>query len=224
MSDKQDRANRENARQSTGPRTDEGKGVSARNATRHGLLARETVLPDEDADAFEAFETSLRAHLAPVGELEALLADRVVSTAWRLRRVGRIEAGILTAHYFDALLARAQAVADRYVSASGPWTPEETAHLFGTSTVTDEGRHAAALEKLEAVRDARDAREDTALGRAFMRDHEADTVSKLSRYEAALERGLYRALHELQRLQAVRHGAVVPAPVAVDVTVDRPDC
>jgi len=40
------------------------------------------------------------------------------------------------------------------------------------------------------------------------------------RYETSIERGLYRALHELQRLQAARRGEAVAAPVAVDVCVD----
>jgi hypothetical protein len=62
-------------------------------------------------------------------------------------------------------------------------------------------------------------REDMTLGLAFARDHETDTFSKLSRYEAALERSLFRSLHELQRLQASRGGAAVPPPVAVDVTL-----
>ena len=47
----------------------------------------------------------------------------------------------------------------------------------------------------------------------------ADTLSKLSRYERSLERGLYRALHELQRLQASRSGQCVAPPVVLDVEV-----
>lgn len=52
------------------------------------------------------------------------------------------------------------------------------------------------------------------LGINFSYNH---TYTKLMRYEASLERGLYRAYHELQRLQAVRRGEQVPAPIAVDV-------
>lgn len=44
--------------------------------------------------------------------------------------------------------------------------------------------------------------------------HETD---KISRYEAHLDRSLYKALHELQRLQAMRLGREAPLPVAVDV-------
>ncbi len=41
----------------------------------------------------------------------------------------------------------------------------------------------------------------------------------LSRYEVTLERSFYKALHELQRLQAAREGQAVPLPEAVDVAV-----
>jgi len=45
----------------------------------------------------------------------------------------------------------------------------------------------------------------------------ADALSKLGRYERNVERGMYRALHELQRLQAVRRGRDVPPPTVVEV-------
>jgi hypothetical protein len=47
----------------------------------------------------------------------------------------------------------------------------------------------------------------------------SDLLTKLSRYETTLERTLYRALHELQRLQAARAGQAVPPPVALDADV-----
>jgi hypothetical protein len=63
--------------------------------------------------------------------------------------------------------------------------------------------------------------ENTALGRTFARDADkANAFSKLSRYETTIERGLYKALHKLQRLQAARAAAgSVPPPAAVDVDV-----
>ena len=39
------------------------------------------------------------------------------------------------------------------------------------------------------------------------------------RYEIMLERSIYKALHELQRIQAARMGEKPPAPVAIDVDV-----
>jgi hypothetical protein len=70
---------------------------------------------------------------------------------------------------------------------------------------------------MEAKQDA----ETATLGRTFIRDAgKANAFSNLSRYETAIERSLYKALYELQRLQAARRaeGNVQP-PVAVDVDV-----
>ena len=47
-----------------------------------------------------------------------------------------------------------------------------------------------------------------------------NALSKISRYEAAIWRSIYRTLHELQRLQAARSGAEVSAPAVVDLNVD----
>jgi hypothetical protein len=49
----------------------------------------------------------------------------------------------------------------------------------------------------------------------------SDTYGKLIRYETTIERGIYKALHELQRLQAARSGEKVPAPVAVDIDISK---
>jgi hypothetical protein len=58
------------------------------------------------------------------------------------------------------------------------------------------------------------------LGQAFSYDFvNNDTYGKFIRYEASIERGIYKALHELQRLQSVRIGDDVPAPAVVDVNI-----
>lgn len=44
-----------------------------------------------------------------------------------------------------------------------------------------------------------------------------ERAQNVSRYEAHLDRCLFRAIHELQRLQAARRGEVVAAPIAVEV-------
>jgi len=61
--------------------------------------------------------------------------------------------------------------------------------------------------------------ETATLGRTFIRDaNDANAFSKLSRYETAIERSLFKALHEHQRLQAARGaGGNVSPPAAVDV-------
>ncbi len=88
--------------------------------------------------------------------------------------------------------------------------------------ITDEEQHRQAMARLEtAARLLRD--ESLALGVAFKQDAKyTGAISKLSRYEAAIERSLYRALHELQRVQAAREDGQPPRSIAVDVTVDGP--
>jgi len=49
--------------------------------------------------------------------------------------------------------------------------------------------------------------------------HDAD---KFFRYEVMLERSIFKALHELERIQDKRDGKVVPSPVVVDVDVNNP--
>ena len=48
-------------------------------------------------------------------------------------------------------------------------------------------------------------------------DH--DTLEKVMRYESHLSRLFQRDLHELQRLQAMRQGVSVAAPIAIDIDV-----
>ncbi len=87
-------------------------------------------------------------------------------------------------------------------------------------TITDKEKHQKALAKAQEMK-AKQAAETNTLGRTFIRDADkANAFSKLSRYETALERSLYKALHELQRLQAARTAKdSVPPPVVIDVDV-----
>jgi hypothetical protein len=89
-----------------------------------------------------------------------------------------------------------------------------------TTTTTDEQKHQEAVERAQEMESVRDA-ELATLGQTFIRDaNKANAFSKLSRYESTIERSLFKALHELQRLQAARGtGGNVSPPVAVDVEV-----
>jgi len=86
-------------------------------------------------------------------------------------------------------------------------------------TVIDKEKHEEALSRARQFRNEQKA-EAATLGRTFARDADsANAFSKLSRYETTIERGIYKALHELERRQAARLGGSVPPPVAVDVDV-----
>ena len=70
-SSKQIQANRENAKKSTGPRTEAGKARSRRNAWKHGLTAETLIIPGEDAADFNELRASLIEQLEPETQLEA---------------------------------------------------------------------------------------------------------------------------------------------------------
>ncbi|MBW2605965.1 MAG: hypothetical protein JRE28_16935 [Deltaproteobacteria bacterium] len=84
-------ANRQNAQKSTGPRTADGKGAVSQNAVKHGLFAAEAVISGEDPAVYEDFHDKFFADLAPVGMAESVLAERIVSLSWRLRRAERMQ-------------------------------------------------------------------------------------------------------------------------------------
>src|SRR5215204_2765127 len=107
-SDKKTEANRRNALKSTGPNTPEGKAAVRLNALKHGLLSRETLLPGEDEEALRELGERLREELQPVGVLENLLVERIIASYWRLRRLGRVEAGIFAWERYGELAERAQ--------------------------------------------------------------------------------------------------------------------
>lgn len=179
VSPKKLEANRRNAQKSTGPRTSEGKALVALNPIKYGLLSKEVLLADEDETALVELGKRLRHYLAPVGELELILVDKIIAAVWRLRRILRIERETID---------------------------HETADK--TENQLSYGRKKTPVTIWEAL------------------EHdltEHDILARFMRYEAHLERGFYRALHELQRLQAARSGKAVPLPTAVDVDISGQD-
>ena len=76
-------------RGATGPRTPEGKQSSSRNATKHGLTARKTVLPNEDQAEFDKLLASVIEDRKAEGELETQFATEIASCLWRLDRARR---------------------------------------------------------------------------------------------------------------------------------------
>ncbi len=172
------------------------------------------MLPGEDGEALRGLGEHLRAELQPAGELENLLVDRVVAAVWRLRRLGRVETGIFAWERFEELAERAEREAGGYESHPGDFLIE-----IVDTTITDEKKHEEALSRARRMRGEQED-ETATLGRTFARDADrANAFSKLSRYETAIERQLYRALHELERRQAARRGTGVPPPQVVDVDV-----
>lgn len=73
------RANRENARKSTGPKSALGKRISSRNATRHGFYA------------IIRFGRRLVLAYCPYGVLEEEQVRTIIETRWQLRRANLVD-------------------------------------------------------------------------------------------------------------------------------------
>jgi hypothetical protein len=84
-------ANRLNALKSTGPRTEEGKRASRRNAVRHGLTAETVIDALEDGEDYRGFEAAVVADYDAETAVERELVLRLASLLWRLRRIIAIE-------------------------------------------------------------------------------------------------------------------------------------
>ena len=67
-------ANIENAKKSTGPRTETGKAVSSHNSMKHGLTAQTVLLPGEDEAAYQKLCADTFDDWSPVKEQEKALA------------------------------------------------------------------------------------------------------------------------------------------------------
>src|ERR1700729_3368417 len=84
-------ANRRNALRSTGPKTEEGKRQSRRNALRHGLTAETVIDGLENSEDYRAFEAAVIEDYDARTAVERELVLRLASLLWRLRRIITIE-------------------------------------------------------------------------------------------------------------------------------------
>jgi hypothetical protein len=91
VSDARVRANRENAKKSTGATTPEGKKRSSLNATRHGILSQVIHLPEEEMRSYDGFTARYVASLEPVGAAETELANACSDLQFRLHRLAAAE-------------------------------------------------------------------------------------------------------------------------------------
>lgn len=172
--EKQITANRLNALKA-GVRTEEGKAAVRLNAISHGFFSRDLIIPGEDAGLLDDLRERYMSEFQPVGELETLLVERIISSAWRLKRMVKSE----KAQFHT--IKHQPAVLNEPCSA------------------------VSCVDKISPT--------------ASMVDYRYSDLQNVLRYETTLERQIYKAMHELERLQKMRMGESVAAPLEVDVDV-----
>src|SRR4029078_1765873 len=133
-------ANRRNARHSTGPRTEEGKLRSRRNAVRHGLTAETVIGALEDSADYSAFEAAVMADYDAQSAVERELVLRLASLLWRIRRATTMETGLFEIHAKHLLEFRKRREA-------GPDSREIIHRLFCPSGESDNGIDSDSAQK-----------------------------------------------------------------------------
>ena len=141
-------ANRRNARQSTGPRTEEGKARSSMNALKHGLTAGDVVLPTEDPQAFQARLDDWNDDFPQAGAVGRCLIERAAHASWRLDRCARYETARL-AHRVRHAVDRHDYEESRHAEAVGRRLLFEPLDRFAAPTLPDP----TTLEKLQRRHD-----------------------------------------------------------------------
>ena len=141
ISEKQRAANQRNAQHSTGPKTPQGKQNSSFNALRHGLYARDVVLPGEDRGAFDELLENLNAELKPEGTIEQGFVRRIADIWWRLGRTAAIEAGLLNPSWSG------DPRASRMTIANEPLIDGFRVAIDETKTLDRLGRYESRLER-----------------------------------------------------------------------------
>ena len=191
ISPKKLEANRRNAQRSTGPKTEEGKSQSRRNALKHGILASALLITEgqggEDPTELDELLGALSGDLAPVGRLEEMLVEKIAVCWWRQKRALRCEAGMI----------RVSMDMERGGLPPGmPRLDNESAGDFKRRLVRY--KQHLSLPVLE---------------------HEG--LARILRYETTIHRQLVYAINQLERLQRAHKGDQVPAPVSVQFSSDQ---
>jgi hypothetical protein len=191
-------ANRRNAQLSTGPKTEEGKSRSRRNAVRHGLTAETVIDTLEDAEDYAAFELAVTSDYDARTAVERELVLRLASLLWRLRRATAIESGLFKIQAQHLLEFRRRP----------PAREHSIENMFRFAIVQESDRQqddSACLENLSASTSDPASRPDD-LTQSFVRLANLPTLplDRLSRYEATLWRQACQILFTLRCLDTHR--------------------
>ena len=180
----QTQANRRNSQKSTGPRSAEGKAVSAKNAVKHGLFARDAVITGENTEVYDLFRDELIAELAPAGAMESILAERYVSLSWRLQRIERIQNQVM-----DVMIERDE-----------------------PSPLEKQLKESLPKHLRETQDDPRGAGPGLVLGRAAIKDlANSRVLERLLMYERRIENSLFKTSKELDRRKLMRQLGIANA-------------
>jgi hypothetical protein len=89
-------ANRQNAQNSCGPTTPEGKQRSSRNAVKHGFTGQSLILSPEEADLYKAFVQDYFDDYAPHDAATKQLTQQLADAHWSLQQIFVQQSNVMT--------------------------------------------------------------------------------------------------------------------------------
>ena len=194
----QRRASRKNAKRSTGPQTTEGKARSSQNARKHGLFARDTLLPGDDPQEFLQLIADLEQELEAGSGFERRLMRHIADTEWRMRRLVRLETGALTSQ-----LEKERLYAQRLQAELGKLNQSLQPEHAGQNQTVQTG-----LGDESASPSANPYQQTTkGLGAVVAADRDTPVLLTLSLYESRLSRKYFSLLKQLRFTQKLRRAA-----------------
>ena len=204
VSDKTVAANRENAKKSTGPKTESAKSNLKYHAVKHGLLTKALLLRNQkEEEEFQELADKLESYFKPRNVVEEMLVEDIAVSWWKLKTVQDLLIKDLRARQKTS-----EAVLDTFNNASsGVGIP--------LSSSSRELRMAAnfGLECRELVLKVEGKQLDEKGEKETFNAHPAKTggitmearlgtsSETLLRYERACKADLYRAIATLKNLQ-----------------------
>jgi len=158
-------ANRRNAQKSTGPKTQEGKAKSRRNALRHGLTAKTCMLADEDPNDLLDMIAEIGEKFDPQDTDEDFLVQRMAEARLRYNRIMPLEASIFNLRLVvdkapDPLMEAQGLSCQRawaYMRDANGGNALSKLSRYETTLLREYDRSRAELEKLQKIRAARPA-------------------------------------------------------------------
>ncbi len=186
-------ANRNNAQESTGPKTTEGKATVSLNAIKHGLTAKKYLIPGEEHLDFNLYHYEMIKELDPVSPMESMLANRIVNLSWRLERAARIQNETIHA----LCVPKPISGSDKYFNAK---------HADYAGEYKSDVDQASPLGR-SIIKDFSDER----------------VLDRLMMYERRIEASLYKTMRELQKLTLIRKSARSPRNNQSSIMQNKPN-
>jgi hypothetical protein len=89
------RTARLNAQKSSGPRTPEGKAISARNAFKHGFAGASLTIDPSEREPFNAHLDAYFSRFKPQDQVEADTVRRIAEAQWKMDTINAAESAIM---------------------------------------------------------------------------------------------------------------------------------